>query len=359
MLPVEMNEIRQIEVVKGPNTSLFGFNAESGVINIITYSPLQDDVSMAEVKLGTQQHQEGSLIHTAKFDNKALRIAAGGIQSDGFDRDEEPAGSSLADTDNSWRKRHIGVDGEWQINDTTNLRAEMQYLQGRQDAAIPYGNYVSDPVQKTAYSLNLKKQSDYGLWDLHVYRNSDDYSATGSGARTGYYNDLYVVKASNLYKINTRHTVRAGLEFRDNEIVGPMFGEDREFTSELIAPSLMWDWQVTDKLSWTNSIRYDNVEYERDGIGSFSTTLNAGRTPLTTDDYDRTIEEFSFNSGLLYRIDPSQSVRFSASRGLHIPSLIELGSSNELQPGIGFEGLPGLEAERIMSYEIGYDKKIC
>lgn len=37
--PVRMEEIKQIEIVRGPNTSLFGFNAASGVINIITYNP--------------------------------------------------------------------------------------------------------------------------------------------------------------------------------------------------------------------------------------------------------------------------------------------------------------------------------
>src|ERR1700731_3719616 len=38
-LPVELTAIRQIEVVKGPNCALFGFNAVGGVINIITYNP--------------------------------------------------------------------------------------------------------------------------------------------------------------------------------------------------------------------------------------------------------------------------------------------------------------------------------
>ena len=41
-LPVQIDEIRQIEVVKGPNSALFGFNAMGGVINIITFDPLAD-----------------------------------------------------------------------------------------------------------------------------------------------------------------------------------------------------------------------------------------------------------------------------------------------------------------------------
>jgi len=49
-IPVQLGEIRQIEVVKGPSTALFGFNAISGVINILTFNPLYDDVSVAEVR---------------------------------------------------------------------------------------------------------------------------------------------------------------------------------------------------------------------------------------------------------------------------------------------------------------------
>jgi iron complex outermembrane receptor protein len=44
-LPVELDEIRQIEIVKGPNTALFGFNAASGVINIITYDPAHESIT--------------------------------------------------------------------------------------------------------------------------------------------------------------------------------------------------------------------------------------------------------------------------------------------------------------------------
>ena len=44
-LPVVLADIRQIEIVRGPNTALFGFNAVGGVINIITYNPLFDDAN--------------------------------------------------------------------------------------------------------------------------------------------------------------------------------------------------------------------------------------------------------------------------------------------------------------------------
>jgi outer membrane receptor protein involved in Fe transport len=52
-IPVQLDEIRQIEVVKGPNSALFGFNAVSGVVNIITFNPKFDDRNVATVRVGT------------------------------------------------------------------------------------------------------------------------------------------------------------------------------------------------------------------------------------------------------------------------------------------------------------------
>ena len=54
-LPVQWTEIRQIEVIKGPNSALYGFNAVGGVINIITYDPLREKVNAASVRGGTQR----------------------------------------------------------------------------------------------------------------------------------------------------------------------------------------------------------------------------------------------------------------------------------------------------------------
>ncbi|WP_375284565.1 TonB-dependent receptor plug domain-containing protein, partial [Marinicauda pacifica] len=44
-LPVQLDEIQQIEVVKGPQAALYGFNAVSGVVNIITRDPTLGDWS--------------------------------------------------------------------------------------------------------------------------------------------------------------------------------------------------------------------------------------------------------------------------------------------------------------------------
>jgi outer membrane receptor for ferrienterochelin and colicins len=71
-VPVELSQIRQIEVIKGPSSALFGFNAVGGVINIITYNPLYDDVNTAQFSAGTQDMTAAAMAATHKMGNRAV-----------------------------------------------------------------------------------------------------------------------------------------------------------------------------------------------------------------------------------------------------------------------------------------------
>src|ERR1035438_6027048 len=99
-VPIELAEIRQIEVVKGPNSALFGFNAVGGVINIVTYNPLYDRVNSESASVGTQGLAEASAVATLKLHNiGGMRISAGARSNDDFSTPENPsdAGSRRED----------------------------------------------------------------------------------------------------------------------------------------------------------------------------------------------------------------------------------------------------------------------
>lgn len=81
-LPVELSAIRQIEIVKGPNAALFGFNAVGGVINIITYNPRYEDVNTASARAGTQGLAEASGVATFRLGSIGALRLSGGLRSD-------------------------------------------------------------------------------------------------------------------------------------------------------------------------------------------------------------------------------------------------------------------------------------
>jgi len=77
-LPVQLSEIRQIEVVKGPNSALFGFNAVGGVVNIITFDPRHDDANTVTARVGTSGYREVSLVNTLKLGERVSALLSVG-----------------------------------------------------------------------------------------------------------------------------------------------------------------------------------------------------------------------------------------------------------------------------------------
>ena len=100
LLPVNPSELRQIEVIRGPASAVWGANAMNGVVNFISKTPRELNGNSATITFGTfgrdidggQQLGNGSLFgisgtHArAVNDRWAYKISAGGYTSDAFAR---------------------------------------------------------------------------------------------------------------------------------------------------------------------------------------------------------------------------------------------------------------------------------
>ncbi|MEN3337956.1 MAG: outer rane receptor for ferrienterochelin and colicin [Acidobacteriota bacterium] len=95
-LPVNLNEIKQIEVIRGPASAVWGANAVNGVINVITKTPREMQGTTATLGLGmferTGGEDPGSLwyisgTHAQAIDNHwAYKLSAGGYVQDPLSR---------------------------------------------------------------------------------------------------------------------------------------------------------------------------------------------------------------------------------------------------------------------------------
>ena len=78
-LPISLNDIERIEIIRGPSTAMYGPNAMSGVINIVTVTPNDKKISVT----GTEQYgTENTGIYyvavgSSQFDHK-LKFRVGG-----------------------------------------------------------------------------------------------------------------------------------------------------------------------------------------------------------------------------------------------------------------------------------------
>lgn len=81
----DLGEIERIEVLKGPQGTLFGKNTSAGVINVVTKRPTQDFSSQVEVTAGNYGTVEGSAsINGGLREGIAARLYVGARQHDGF-----------------------------------------------------------------------------------------------------------------------------------------------------------------------------------------------------------------------------------------------------------------------------------
>ena len=112
-LPVNLNEIKQIEVIRGPASAVWGANALYGVVNVITKSPREMQGTSATFGFGTfettNDADAGSLWYVsgthaqAINDRWAFKLSAGGYSQDPLSR---PTGIIPGIAAVSHRRRH-------------------------------------------------------------------------------------------------------------------------------------------------------------------------------------------------------------------------------------------------------------
>ncbi len=357
--PVQLAEIKQIEVVRGPNTSLFGFNAASGVINIITYNPLHDDVDILETRVGDRDFGEVTGIATIGDGERfGIRVSGGGTHMDGFPRDD--FSRPVADED-ALEREAVNLDAQLEISDIDGLRLEVGYSRQAADMLVTTHNSANIEVYNRSFRLGYTRDSDVlGVVTAQFYRNESDFDLIFS--RFGgplqdtdtIRNRLHVFQLSMLRTFGPRHTIRFGAEARRtnlrNRVVGTGSGR---FTMDIVAVNALWDWQLADRWTMTNAVRVDNWKTDRDG----GTNLADSKLNLSLADYDRTDSEYSYNSSLVYRAGTDTTYRITAARGLHIPSLAEL-SRAIVNPVLENYGNPHLDAESNTTYELGLDHRL-
>jgi iron complex outermembrane receptor protein len=364
-IPVQLDEIRQIEVIKGPNSALYGFNAVGGVINIITYDPLRDSVNVGTARVGTGGYLMGSVVGTGHIgDSAGVRLSLGGFRANDF-----PPGPLSAEDRQARENPFTGTfnaDARWQISPTIELFGDASLGDTRYPNETPPGEFQTETMVHNSVRAGISADTAWGLLRLAAYRSDARVQLTEITDLTplntspqqvvlGEYQSTYVVEASDLAKIGANHTVRLGLEYRRNADDSGTIAMG-SISNDIYSASLMWDWQVSPAVSLTNAVRVDHLQLHYSG-----TLLPA--SGLTVGQYNRSgMTEPSFNSGLVWKATDDDTFRISLARGVQLPTLLEYA----LQVPAGFGGLPITFAGRpdltptiMWNAELDYDRDLA
>ncbi len=85
-LPINPGEIKQIEVVRGPGSAVWGANALSGVINLITKSPAEIAGTSVLLGAGELSTALGSITHAGVSDAWGYKLSGGYYEQDPYPR---------------------------------------------------------------------------------------------------------------------------------------------------------------------------------------------------------------------------------------------------------------------------------
>ena len=352
MIPVQLDEIRQIEVVEGPNSELFEFNAASGVINNITYDALFDQVNTATMRFGSQALLQGSAVATAHIgDNVGVRMSVGGLEQHEFEGDVSP--SVVLPPLHNPALAVFNIDSKVRVAPGMEVTLEASSATSQLDEVGLNTLELYDTYRTNSFKAGVMADTAWGTIAVNAYRNREGVDANVLGVSTSLSNTVYVLQASDTLNLNADHTIRMSLEYRNNTLNSPaLIGGGVGYA--VYSASGRWDWQITPALSFTNSVRIDYLALDHSGM------LLAG-TGFTNTDYDNTtIAQPSFNSGLVYKVTDQDTVRLTAGRGLQVPSLIDFALQ---EPGtavspVAFVGSPTLQPTAVWNLELGYDRGI-
>ena len=354
-IPVELDEIRQIEVVKGPSSALFGFNAVSGVINIITYNPKFDDTNVATLRGGSQGLVQGSLVKTLKLgDAFSARLSVGGqSQNEWKISGPLPTKDQLHDPQSA--RANLDVVG--QLAAKTELRLEGSWSNIQEDVLAGSG-YAVIKMVNTSEKATLTSDTDYGTIQAQVYQNQLRSKYDLSTSALGWNNTITVASLQDLFKVGANHTFRLDAEYRHNTLnTAPAQGGDVSY--DVASAAGMWNWQVTKQLTTTAALRLDKMTLGRSGPF-------LPREPRADNGLwdNREITTTSANVTVAWRPTDADTFRLSYGRGIQAPSLIDLGALEfpvAVAPGFTLDivGNPFLRPTVVSNYELAYDHEFA
>ncbi len=354
-LPLSIDDIERIEVVRGPDAALYGANAFSAVINITTRTAAQAQGEFMSLQLGEKDMRGLTLRHGGGNETLRYRVTASAQQRDRFERNitSRPADSSEDIGQYFEASKTYFVNGrmDWQRTQDSDVMVQFGVSQGDWNAGSRTGDPFSvlDPTRQDARALYLqlayhKVESAQREWRVQAYHSQNRFDADaqvdpGIGA----------VLDINQYLSQTRSSI----DLQVNE----------QWTSSLRAVwgGELWRETVKSPQSYASGKTrngelarvFGNLEWR-----PLARVLLHGGAML--EHHYFTGADISPRAAVNFTLAPGHVIRLGVSRAYRSPTFFEEQGNQriELQSGGLADAVTvpsdGLRPERVLSREIGY-----
>ena len=256
---IAVGNIKQIEIVKGASSSLYGSEALGGVINIITERPKNGFKGDLNYRIGSFNTTDFNNNINFKKNKLSIQTFFNHYRSNGYDLNTTDALNTVEPFSNYTLNSKFTYD----FNEATHLLVAGKYFSQNQE-------YVA--------SSSLAGESDVNEWNTHLklrHRYSDKWSSyfefyatrykakdflnnlDGNRFSTSFFNQLLVRPETRAtFTLNDNNSFIGGIGFNHETLNRTDFTESPEFNSPYVY--LQYDGHITPKLNLIVGARLDS-----------------------------------------------------------------------------------------------------
>jgi iron complex outermembrane recepter protein len=389
----EMLDIERIEVLRGPQGTLYGRNTMGGVINIITKAPVNKTSAFASVNIGNYGFRRYVASANLSLSRKlSLRVSGVYNQLNGFYINKY--NNSNYDSQNSGT---VDIGLKYLFGNSWSASFNLKQQFNRNNAAFPliFGvqkaftspylvnidatGKMYDDIMNASFSINhsgttvnfsslTAYQSDYRYYDKNIDADFSPLDAISIYNNYGVdWNNVRAVTeelrfSSPSTASNIKWVAGAYFFYQHNPVKqATVFGRDAKKMGvtdsmfSVITTSLGNNYgealfgqlniQLSKKLELTAGLRYDAEQKRQSALGEYKKNFTAVTRPDTT--ATATFNEVTPKIGLLYKLSQITSVYFNYSKGFRAGGLTQISSDPSEPP------LRSYEPEHSNNFEIG------
>ena len=352
-LPLAIDDIERIEVVRGPNAATYGANAFLAVVNIITKDPSQTPGRFVSVQYGEQGMAGVTLRQGGENGDLRYRLTLSGQARDRFESDAVDGYGPLRLFEET-RTALLNGRADYRVSATDELSAQFGVTVG--DWRAGHSGNLEEPRGQDVGSqyVQFKYRRTYSVddeWMVQAYFSRNVHDAPHT---TPLVPPLWPVATPFLLDAGIDlKQARANIEFQANRRVAPgwrvVWGA--EARHETVQSRRFFD--TSDTLDGTLVRAYANTEWR----ARPDLLIHAG---AMLEHHFYTGTDLSPRLALNYTLAPGHALRLNLSQAYRSPTFFEQQGNWRYYTTTGvpllqlFAPSDTLRPERILSREIGY-----
>lgn len=186
---VSFFDVDRVEVLRGPQGTLYGRNTTAGLVNIISAKPHEFFEASADLALGNyDSRQFTGIVNLPVNEDVQLRAAVNLDQRDNYVEYNALNGSEPVDISKFKDNRSVRLSGLFNLSENTSLmlRGDYSQMKGNNMAFVPVHNFFETPFVNPTQSIDGN-----GTAPVYIDRGSDAQRQISSEYFPAAYNDNY------------------------------------------------------------------------------------------------------------------------------------------------------------------------